>query len=81
MEEELRQYFPQPAIKENPVCKFTSAESRVFGKTRIPFGEFSGESVDSVNLTRLRWYGDQTFIDNLRRYLASDRIQREIDNG
>ncbi len=53
-------------------------ESKLWGQqTRMPFGEWEGKQVDAVPLGRLVWYVDQTFVDELRRYLKSPRIQRE----
>ena len=58
--------------------KMTDVESRRFGQgERMPFGEFVGEKVDEVPKDRLEWYAGQTFTDDLRRYLRSDRIVAE----
>lgn len=57
--------------------KMTDLEARRFGARSIPFGEFAGRRVDDVPLDRLEWYACQNFVDDLRRYLKADRIQRE----
>lgn len=59
--------------------KMTDLEARRFGSRPIPFGEFAGRRVDDVPLDRLEWYACQNFVDDLRRYLNADRIQREND--
>lgn len=55
----------------------TDAAARRFGHQLMPYGEFAGRRVDDVSLDRLRWYADQVFTDDLRRYLESDRVGRE----
>jgi len=69
---------PEVKVKGKPSKKMTDEESKRFGKELIPFGEFQGKSIDEVPLDRLWWYADQTFVDDLRRYLQSDRIQSEV---
>jgi len=61
--------------------RMTVAESRRFGKQPIPFGRFKGQPVDQVPLDMLEWYADQKFVDELRRYLRSSRIQKEDEEG
>ena len=68
---------PEPPAKPQAVKPFSAEESKRFGSTPIPYGEFRGLPVDQVPLERLEWYADQRFTDNLRRYLASRRIQDE----
>lgn len=55
----------------------TDDEARLFGRFPVPYGEFRGRPVDDVPMDRLDWYADQTFGDQLRRYLASRRIKNE----
>ena len=57
--------------------KMTDLEARRFGNELIPFGEFQGKRIDEVPLDRLVWYADQTLTNDLRRYLASDRVKVE----
>jgi hypothetical protein len=52
-------------------------EAKRFGQEQMPFGEFAGMQVDQVPLERLQWYANQTFTDDLRRYLDSDRVKVE----
>jgi hypothetical protein len=47
-------------------------------RTLVPFGEFRDQLVEHVPLDRLCWYADQHFIDELRKYLRSDGIQRQL---
>ncbi len=68
---------PEPPAKPQAAKPFSAEESKRFGRTPIPYGEFRGLTVDQVPLDRLEWYADQRFADNLRRYLASRRIQDE----
>ncbi len=68
-------------LKEKPKpdrSKMKDQESKAFGAQLIPFGEFRTRRVDDVPLERLQWYADQTFVDDLRRYLNSDRIKAEM---
>jgi hypothetical protein len=67
----------EPPAKPQAVKPFTDVEATKFGKTPLPYGEFKGTPVDQTPLDRLEWYADQRFTDNLRRYLASRRIQTE----
>ena len=60
-----------------PARPMTDVESKRFGKQLVPYRAFEGRRVDDVPLERLAWYADQTFTDELRRYLKSDRVQRE----
>lgn len=73
-----------PQVSEKQVCqeirKMTQAEAKRFGCELLPFGGFSGEAVDQVPLDRLQWYADQTFTDELRRYLRSDRVSHAEGN-
>lgn len=76
----INAHVPFPAVRRNakkagPMC---DKESRVFGQQMLmPFGEFAGMKIDDVPLGRLEWYADQTFTDDLRRYLQSERVKRE----
>lgn len=67
----------KPKPKPEKIRPMSQEEARVFGKQLVPFGEFSGRRVDDAPLDRLQWYADQTFTDNLRRYLESERIRME----
>ncbi len=68
-----------PCSKEEEQQKrtMTDAESRQFGAGVMPFGEYAGKRIDEVPLDRLEWYTEQSFVDSLRRYLRSRRIQSE----
>jgi uncharacterized protein (DUF3820 family) len=57
----------------------TDQEARLFGDTRMPFGEFKGIRIDDVELGRLEWYADQPFQKQLRRYLNSRRVLAEAE--
>jgi hypothetical protein len=72
----------EPSPIERTVAEvhpMTNEKARLWGQTaEIPFGQHSGSKVDAVPLEYLCWLADQRFIDLLRRYLASPRIQQEI---
>lgn len=62
------------------------AEAAHFGRNQeMPFGKHAGRIVDSVPLDYLVWLADQpsamSFTTELRRYLKSERIQREIESA
>lgn len=65
--------------KEESTRKFVmdKQEAVQFGNEVMPFGGYVGKRVDDVPLERLWWYADQSFIDDLRRYLRSKRVQSE----
>jgi len=69
---------PKEEIKR--LGPMSDQETKAFGSERMPFGEFAGKRIDDIPLDRLRWYADQIFIDELRRYLESDRVKGE-DHG
>lgn len=76
----INAHVPFPAVrgKTEKQIPMTDKEARLFGQhTLMPFGEFSGRKVDEVPINRLEWYAEQDFVDQLRRYLASDRIRSE----
>lgn len=58
----------------------TDRQSIAFGRTRIPFGQHVGERVDDAPIAYLERLCDPSpspFIQSLRRYLASQRIEAE----
>lgn len=61
-------------IKARPM---TDTESREFEKEICPFGQYATQRMSAVPLDYLKWLSDQTFIDDLRRYLANDMIMRQ----
>ncbi len=73
--------FAVPLLKKkderNREGKMTEKEARLFGGEPMPYGEFVGMKIDHVPLDRLLWYSEQTFVDELRRYVKSDRTQKE----
>ena len=71
-------HLPSEIDVEYKPDKMTDQEARAFGQQEtMPFGEFAGMRVDEVPLDRLLWYADQSFTDDLRRYLESNRIKNE----
>ena len=69
--------MPKPGYVKRTVTPMDDGRAKLFGSTRLPFGEFVGQRVDDVPMERLQWYADQTFTDELRRYLESDRVKGE----
>lgn len=70
-------HVPVRTVKKKPVRPMTDVQAKAFGSQLLPFGEYYGKRVDDVPLARLQWYADQTFIDDLRRYLDSKRVEAE----
>lgn len=58
----------------------SDGEVQRFDKELVPFEAFRGKMVKDVPLDRLEWYADQTFVDQLRRYLRSKRVKHEAEN-
>lgn len=63
--------------KCNETRPMTEEESIRFDKVEVPFGIHNGKPVKDVELSYLEWIADQRFVDELRRYLDSDRIQEQ----
>lgn len=63
-------------VKARPM---TDEQAREFEKEEIPFGRNCGVRVGDmvVDIDYLHWLADQTFIDDLRRYLANETIARQ----
>jgi hypothetical protein len=80
--EELKKILPTPKPPAKPsVDLMTDLQARAFGQALMPFGQFQGQPVDEVPLNYLRKLCDPSaFIRNLKRYLATDRVQAE-DNS
>ena len=58
----------------------TDEQCREFEKEDIPFGAYVGKRIGTAEnnvLAYLRWLADQTFIDQLRKYLANETIARQ----
>ena len=70
---------PLPPVEPNLIRArpMTDAECREFEKEGVPFGKFAGHRVGEAGLEYLRWLSDQTFIDQLRKYLANETISRQ----
>jgi uncharacterized protein (DUF3820 family) len=68
---------PPRKPRKVPAEPMTDKEARLFGMQPMPYGEYVAKPVDDVPLPRLQWYADQTFTDDLRRYLESSRIRNE----
>lgn len=63
--------------KPKSVSPMTQQEARDFGSVTVPFGKFNNVAVDNVPMDWLVWLADQTFVDDLRRYLESERVKSE----
>ena len=80
--EELALMLPKklckPKEKKAPLLRpMTQQEARNFGSVTVPFGKYNNVAVDNVPMDWLQWLADQTFVDNLRRYLESERVKSE----
>jgi uncharacterized protein (DUF3820 family) len=83
--DELRKILPieiqEVAVQTSAAAEtppMSDRQARAFGQSRMAFGEFQGTRIDEVPLERLQWYADTSpFQKQLRRYLASSRIQSE----
>lgn len=76
-------HFPAsatPADEHNPM---SDVQARAFGERAIPFGQHKGRRVDEVPMDYLCWLADspEDFKGELRRYLRSNRLQREQDQS
>jgi len=71
--------LPPEKPKSTPIVPMTSEEAAAFGRSLMPYGEFQGDPVGDVPLARLEWYAEQSFAANLRRYLANERVQAEME--
>ena len=67
---------PTKVIRQR-VVPMEDKRAKLFGSQKMPFGQDVGSRVDDVPMELLQWYADQTFTDDLRRYLASDRVKSE----
>ena len=81
--DELRRLLPLPMAAPTPAKQpepFADRQAKAFGRGKISFGKYAGETVDSVPLDYLRHLCDpQPFILSLKRYLASQRIAAETE--
>jgi len=68
---------PYKPRKQPSVRPMTLQEARNFGSSIVPFGKHNNVPVDSVPMDWLEWLADQTFVDDLRRYLESERVKSE----
>ena len=62
----------------------SSDEARLFGqRMTMPAGKYAGQPVDKVPIDYLLWWAFEPsdFTKQLRRYLRSERIQREIEQS
>ncbi len=70
---------PVPARKPEPL---TNRQSRAFGHSLISFGKYAGSSVDQIPVDYLEHLCEpKPFIEMLKRYLASQRVQAEDLEG
>ncbi|HWB00980.1 MAG TPA: hypothetical protein VG713_20955, partial [Pirellulales bacterium] len=79
--DKLREYLPadpSPAIPE----PMGDNAAKAFGETKFPFGAHRGKRIDEVPLSYLVFVADDNaFRQQLRRYLRSPRIQREMESS
>jgi hypothetical protein len=79
--DEIKKMLPIPQSAPTSQAKgepFTDRQASAFGKTRMPWGKYSGQCVDEVPLDYLERICDpQPFIRSLKRYVTSTRILAE----
>lgn len=71
--------LPATKPKATPTVPMTNEEAATFGRSLVPFGQFQGQPTGDVSLALLEWYADQRWVDDLRRYLANERVQAEME--
>lgn len=82
--ESLKHYTPPPPPAEQPqVTYMPDIKLRRFEATAVPYQQYKGQSVGNVMATAdgrefLAWVAAQSFIDELRDYLANPTIAREL---
>lgn len=77
--EKLKDFVIQNEKATYALRVMTDEETRQFDEERIPFGKYEGEKISNVRLSYLALWNKQTceFAVDVRRYLLSERIQRE----
>lgn len=72
----------QPDVGKDSDSAMNDAQARAFGAVQIRFGKYRGRQVDEVPLGYLAMLvDDNTFKKQVRRYLASPRIRRELEQA
>jgi uncharacterized protein (DUF3820 family) len=67
-----------PRSPASPLLPMSENDSKRFEKTLFPYGKHCGTKISDVPLDYLFWLDEQDdFRHTLRRYLLSDRVQRE----
>lgn len=75
---QMHKKLPLEEEKKDDIKKMNDVQVARFENQLMPYGEFAGKSVKNVPLDRLQWYADQKFTDQLRLYLKSSKIKREV---
>lgn len=75
--------FPDEIAKPTPPKVFkpmTEEEAKRFDDVQMPFGKFKNMKMKEIDLGYLSWFAEQPdeLKHNVQRYLASRRIQREM---
>lgn len=76
----LESALPKIVVSAN-VVPMSDEEVKAFEKTRCPFQKWKHMLVSAIELSDLIWLNEcDDFRQDLRRYIASEKIQREIIN-
>ena len=81
LRDELIQRYPLSAA--GVPKSMTDEESRAYGQTLMPLGQYKGKPIDTVPLQYLDWLcrEQESFYSELRRYLKSRRVRTEWEYG
>lgn len=76
-DEQLPPPYEAAKLEDRPM---SDVQARAFGASTIGFGKHQGKRVDDVPIEYLHFLVDEAggqFVKQLRRYLRSERVQRE----
>ena len=75
-------FLPVEKVQPDKIIPMGIEQAKHWGHhTMMPYGKFLGAKVSDVELSYLDWLAEagDPFKDDLRRYLASDRVKHERD--
>jgi uncharacterized protein (DUF3820 family) len=77
------QHVQAPSPPASAWTPMSDDEARRFARREMPFGQYRGKHVGDVPLDYLIWLDESSrvFQAELHRYLATEQVQREQDDG
>lgn len=80
--QEAQKRLPARSVKPNRDGPMDDQEARRFERRTMSFGQHHGKQIGDVPLSYLVWLDEESrgFQLALHRYLASDRIQQQIED-